>query len=80
MRPLILLLSIFLSGCGVLATTAVATTVVVVTAADLAVDGAILVGKSVYKTGEVVVDAVKGEGNDAGGVRRREENRVQFEK
>jgi hypothetical protein len=55
MRPLILLLSIFLSGCGVLATTAV------VTAAELAVDGAILVGKGVYKTGEVVVDAVKGE-------------------
>ena len=42
MRPLILLLSIFLSGCGVLATTAAVTTAVVVTAADLAVDGAIL--------------------------------------
>ncbi len=61
MRILILLLSIFLSGCGILATTAVATTAVMVTAADLAVDGAILVGKGVYKTGEVVVDAVKGE-------------------
>ena len=59
--PLILLLSIFLSGCGVLTTVAVVTTTVVVTAADLAVDGAILVGKGVYKTGEVAVDAVKGE-------------------
>ena len=61
MRSLILLLSIILSGCGVLTTTAVVTTAAVVTAADLAVDGAILVGKGVYKTGEVVVDAVKGE-------------------
>jgi hypothetical protein len=58
---LILLLSIILSGCGVLATTAVVTTVVVVTAASVAVEGGILVDKGVYKTGEVVVDAVKGE-------------------
>ena len=62
MRPLILLLSIFLYGCCGSAHDCRVTTAVVVTAADFAVDGAILVGKGVYKTGEAVVDAVKGEG------------------
>jgi hypothetical protein len=50
-----------LSGCGVLTTATVVAGGVVVTAADLAVDGAVLVGKGVVKTGEVVIDAVKGE-------------------
>jgi hypothetical protein len=58
MRLLILLMSMLLSGCGVLTTTVAVTTAAVVTAADLAVDGAVLVGKGVYKAGEVVVDAV----------------------
>jgi hypothetical protein len=53
-----------LSGCGVLTTTAVVAGAVVVTAADLAVDGAVLVGKGVVKTGEVIVDAVKSENPD----------------
>ncbi len=50
-----------LSGCGVLTTTVVAAGTVVATATDLAVDGAVLVGKGIVKAGEVVADAAKGE-------------------
>ena len=47
-----------LFGCGTMATTAAVG--VAATAAGLAVDGAVLVGKGVVRTGEVAVDAVKG--------------------
>ena len=52
-----------LVGCGTMATTAVvggAVVGVAATAASLAVDGAVLVGKGVVRTGEVAADAVKG--------------------
>jgi hypothetical protein len=60
MKPAIVavIATILLTGCGTIATAAVVAGSVAVGAAELAVDGAILVGKGVYKAGEVVVDAV----------------------
>ena len=55
--------SMTLAACGTIATTAAvggAVVGVAGTAAGLAVDGAVLVGKGVVKTGEVAVDAMKG--------------------
>ena len=52
-----------LVGCGTMATTAAvggAVVGVAATAASLAVDGAVLVGKGVVRTGEVAADAVRG--------------------
>ena len=60
---LLILSSMTLFGCGTVATTAAvggAVVGVAATAAGLAVDGAVLVGKGVVRTGEVAVDAVKG--------------------
>lgn len=59
-----IVLTLALSGCGVLTTTVVVAGAVAVTAADLAVEGAVLVGKGVVKTGEVIIDAVKSDSPD----------------
>jgi hypothetical protein len=56
---LLLLSLLALSGCGTIATAAVVTGSVVGTAAGVAVDGVVLVGKGVVKAGEAVVEAVK---------------------
>lgn len=68
MKPAIVavIATILLSGCGTIATAAVVAGSVAVGAAELAVDGAILVGKGVYKAGEVVVEAVSSEPEKSG--------------
>ncbi len=67
-RPVIVavIATILLTGCGTIATAAVVAGSVAVEAAELAVDCAILVGKGVYKAGEVVVDAVSPEPEKTG--------------